>query len=328
MKRTSKPMKFHRKGEVSNFSFNYDLTNLPEYNSYGDEMLIKAFLGLTTPSVVSVRPNLKGTTEKVGFVTNEIYLQDLSCGFDPSGTTTQNLVTIDLCNKKLNQNLCPYSLYDTYLSQYLSNDNFQESVPFEETILTDISNRVANKIELALWKNTTATGATEYNNQCFQGINALITSGNGATQIAFTALTANNALDVFTSLYQAIPENSLNRDDLVVFCGYDAFRALTSSMRNNSYINLFDFSSGDMTQGPASWGVILPATNVRVVPTQGLTGVSKLVAGPAGYILVGFNAEAMTIKSMYDPFSDEVKINLHATYGVGVFDVSAFAIAA
>jgi hypothetical protein len=107
MKRTSKTMKFHRKGEVSNFSFNYDLANLPEYNSYGDEMLIKAFLGLTTPSVVSVRPNLKGTTEKVGFVTNDIVLQDLSCGFDPTGTTTQNVVTIDLCNKKLNQNLCP-----------------------------------------------------------------------------------------------------------------------------------------------------------------------------------------------------------------------------
>jgi hypothetical protein len=70
-------------------------------------MLIKAFLGLTLPKYSMVRPNLKGTTEKVGFVTDEIFLQDLSCGFDPSGTTTQNLVTIDLCNKKLNQQLCP-----------------------------------------------------------------------------------------------------------------------------------------------------------------------------------------------------------------------------
>lgn len=210
----------------------------------------------------------------------------------------------------------------------MSNDNFQDSVPFEETILTDISNRVANKVELALWKNTTATGATEYNSQCFQGINALITSGNGATQIAFSALTTANALDVFLALYQAIPENSLNRDDLVIFCGYDAFRTLTSSLVKSSFMNLFDFSTGNMQQGPASWGVILPSTNVRVVPTQGLTGVNKLVAGPAGYIMIGFNAEAMTIKSIYDPFEDVVRINLHTTYGVGVFDVGAFAIAA
>lgn len=102
-----KKLGMKKKGEISNFSFNYDLANLPAYNSYGDEMLIKAFLGLSTVQYASVRPNLKGTTEKVGFVTNDVYLQDLSCGFDPSGTTTQNLVTIDLCNKKLNMQLCP-----------------------------------------------------------------------------------------------------------------------------------------------------------------------------------------------------------------------------
>ena len=104
-----KTMKFHKKGDVSNFSFNYDLTNLPVFNTYGDEMLLKSFLGLSTVKYVSVRPNLKGTTEKVGFVTNDIVLQDLSCGFDPTGDTVQNLVTIELCNKKLNQQLCPWS---------------------------------------------------------------------------------------------------------------------------------------------------------------------------------------------------------------------------
>jgi hypothetical protein len=68
------------KDSKKKLNFNYDLTNLPEYNSYGDDMLIKAFLGLTLPKYSSVRPNLKGTTEKVGFVTNDIYLQDISCG--------------------------------------------------------------------------------------------------------------------------------------------------------------------------------------------------------------------------------------------------------
>jgi hypothetical protein len=88
-------------------SFNYDLTNLPTYNSYGSDMLIKAILGLTLPRYASLRINLKGTTEKVGFVTNDVILQDMSCGFDPTGATTQNLVTVDLCNKKVNQQLCP-----------------------------------------------------------------------------------------------------------------------------------------------------------------------------------------------------------------------------
>ena len=311
------------KDSKKKLAFNYDLTNLPEYNSYGDDMLIKAFLGLTLPKYSSVRPNLKGTTEKVGFVTNDIILQDISCGFDPTGTTNQNLVTIDLCNKKLNQQLCPYDLYDTYLSQYLSNANFQETVPFEEVILQDITNRVSNEIEIQLWRNTTASGGTQYNSQCFNGVLSLITSGNGATAVSYTAATASNGLDVFTTYYQAIPENVLHRNDLVIYCSYADYRALIASMRNSSFVNLFSFDDASAASGQ-EWSVMLPGTNVRVIPTQGLNGQNRVIAGAAEYIMIGMNSEMMTTRAMYDPFEDIVKIMLHATYGVGVFDVASF----
>jgi hypothetical protein len=311
--------------EKKKLSFNYDLSALPTYNSYGSDMLIKSILGLTLPSYSTIKANLKGTTQKVGWLQNDIVLQDESCGWNPTGDTVQNLVTIDLCNKKINQSLCAYDLYDTYLSQSLSNANFQENVPFEEVIMTDISNRVANKIELALWRNTTSTGATEYNNQCFQGLQYLITSGNGATQIAYTASTASNGLDVFTSIYQNIPSNVLHRDDLIIYCSYSNYRALVSSMRNSSYINLFTADFGGAATGE-QWALTLPGSNVKVVPTVGLDGVSAYYAGPSQYIMVGMNAELQTIKAMYDPFVDEIKINLHTSYGVGVFDPASFCI--
>jgi len=306
-------------------SFNYDLSNLPTFNSYGSDMLIKAILGLTLPKYATIRPNLKGTTEKVGFVTNDVILQDLSCGFDPTGDTVQNLVTVDLCNKKVNQQLCPYSLYDTYLSQSLTNSNFQESVPFEETILTDISNRIANQVEKQLWQNTTATGATIYNNACFNGVGALITSGNGATQIAYTAATASNGLDVFTTIYQNIPSNVLHMDDLTIYCSYANYRGLVASMRNNSYVNLFTMDSANAATGE-DWVLTLPATSVKVIPTVGLEGVNAYYAGPSSYYMVGMNSEIMTVKSIYDPFEDIVKIQAHVTYGLGIFDVASFCV--
>ena len=310
--------------EKKKFSFNYDLTNLPTYNSYGSDMLIKAILGLTLPKYATIRPNLKGTTEKVGFVTNDVILQDLSCGFDPTGDTVQNLVTVDLCNKKVNQQLCPYSLYDTYLSQSLTNANFQESVPFEEVILTDISNRIANQVEKQLWQNTTTTGGT-YGSACFAGVGQLITSGNGATQIAYTASTASNGLDVFSAIYQNIPANVLHRDDLVIFCSYANYRALVASMRNSSFVNLFTLDSAGSTSGE-EWSLMLPGSNVRVIPTVGLDGVNAYYAGPAGYYMVGMNSEIMTVKSIYDPFEDIVKIQAHVTYGLGIFDVASFCV--
>ncbi len=306
-------------------SFNYDLSNLPTYNSYGSDMLIKAILGLTLPKYATIRPNLKGTTEKVGFVTNDVILQDLSCGFDPTGDTVQNLVTVDLCNKKVNQQLCPYSLYDTYLSQSLTNANFQSEVPFEEVILTDISNRIANQVEKQLWQNTTATGATIYNNACFNGVTALITSGNGATQIAYSAATASNGLDVFTTIYENIPSNVLHLDDLAIYTSYSNYRGLVSSMRNNSFVNLFTMDSANAAIGE-EWSLLLPGTNVRIIPTVGLDGVNAYYAGPSSYYMVGMNSEIMTVKSIYDPFEDIVKIQAHVTYGLGIFDVASFCV--
>jgi hypothetical protein len=310
------------------FSFNYDLSALPTYNSYGSDMLIKSILGLTLPKYSTIRPNLKGTTEKVGFVTNDVILQDLSCGFNPTGDTTQNLVTVDLCNKKVNQQLCPYDLYDTYLSQSLSNANFQEQVPFEEVILTDISNRIANQVEKQLWLNSaggTSEGGAAYTGACFNGVTELITSGNGATQITYSAATASNGLDVFTAIYESIPSNVLHRDDLVIYTNYANYRGLVSSMRNSSYVNLFTMDSAGAAEGE-EWSLMLPGTNVRVIPTVGLDGISAYYAGPASYYMVGMNSEMMTTKSVYDPFEDIVKIQSHVTYGLGVFDVASFAI--
>lgn len=310
--------------EKKKLSFNYDLSNLPTYNSYGSDMLIKSVLGLTLPKYSTIRPNLKGTTEKVGFVTNDPILQDLSCGFNPTGDTVQNLVTIDLCNKKVNQQLCPYDLYDTYLSQQLSDSNFHESVPFEEVILTDISNRIANQVEKQLWNNTIASGGT-YGSACFDGVGALITSGNGATQIAYSAATSANGLDVFTKIYESIPANVLHRDDLVIYTSYANYRGLISSMRNSSYINLFTADFAGAAEGE-EFSVILPGTNVRVIPTVGLDGVDAYYAGPASYYMVGMNSEIMEVKSVYDPFEDIVKIQAHVTYGIGVFDVASFCV--
>lgn len=312
-----------------NEKFSYNLSNLSVWvEENATDMLIKSILGETLPRFATIRPNIKGT-EQVGFLTNNVIFQDGSCGFNATGDTTISQVTIATCNKKVNQSLCAYDLYDYFLSQRLSNSNFQESVPFEELIITDISNRIADSIEKQLWRNTTATGATEYNSQCFDGVLALVTSGNGATQLAYTAATPSNGLTVFSTYYQSIPANVLHRNDLVMFCSYSDYRGLVASMRNSSYVNLFSFDDASAAQGQ-EWTVMLPGTNVRIIPTQGLDGQSAVVAGPASYFMVGMNATdngGIEIKGMYDPYEDIVKIIARMVYGLGVFSVDSFVLA-
>jgi len=309
--------------------FSYDLNNLSVWvDENATDMLIKSILGEVLPKYATIRPNIKGT-QKVGFLTNDVIFQDNSCGFNASGDTTIDQVTIATCNKRVNQSLCPYDLYDYFLSQRLSNSNFQESVPFEELVMQDISNRIANEIEKQLWRNNTGTGATAYDNACFDGAIQLITSGNGATQLTYSAATSANGLDVFSTYYENIPANVAHRNDLVAFCSYSDYRGLVASMRNQSYVNLFDFNDKSAAQGQ-EWGVILPASNLKVIPTQGLDGQNKVFVGPSLYYMVGFNATedgGINIKGMYDPYEDVVKIMARMVYGLGVFSVDSFVVA-
>lgn len=95
------------KGAAKSFAFNYDLSSLPEYEQYGNEMLLKSFLGLTTTKYVSVRANLKGTTELIGFTESDVILQDAACGWNPTGDTVQSTVEVKLCNKQAQLQFCP-----------------------------------------------------------------------------------------------------------------------------------------------------------------------------------------------------------------------------
>lgn len=307
-----------------NQKFAYDLSALSTWvDENANDMLVKEVLGQVLPSVATIRPNIKGT-QKVGFLTNDIVLQDGSeCGFNPTGDTVIDQVTISTCHKKLNQTLCPYTLYDYYLSQRLSNRNFQESVPFEELLVSDISKRIGNEIEKQLWTNSVDGG------DCFDGVLELITSGNGSTELTYSAATATNGLDVFSKIYESIPSNVLHRNDLVMFCSYSDYRGLVASMRNSSYINLFSFDDAQAAKGQ-EWSVMLPGTNVRVIPTQALDGQSAIVAGPASYYMVGLNATedgGIELKAIYDPYEDVVKVMARTVYGLGIFAPEAFVIA-
>lgn len=312
-----------------NEKFSYNLSNLSVWvDENATDMLIKSILGEVLPRYATIRPNIKGT-QQVGFLTNDVIFQDGSCGFNASGDTTISQVTIQTCNKKVNQSLCAYDLYDYFLSQRLSNSNFQESVPFEELIITDISHRIADKIEKELWRNTTATGETEYTNACFDGVLAQVTEANGAIQVDYSAATSSNGLEVFSTYYENIPANVLHRNDLVAFCSYADYRGLVASMRNSSYVNLFAFDDASAAKGQ-EWSVMLPGTNVRVIPTQGLDGQDAVVVGPASYFMVGMNATengGIEIKGLYDPYEDIVKILARMVYGLGVFSVDSFVIA-
>ena len=303
-----------------NFNFDYDLTGLSTWTKENaDEMLLQEVLGLTLPRYASVRGNIRGS-EKVPFMTNSLIFQDgKSCGFTPTGDTTIDQVLIETTTEKVNMELCPYELYDYFLSQRLRATNFQEEVPFAEQLIQDVANRMANQMETKLWQAAKP-------GDDFDGVLELVVSGNGATEITYTALTASNGVDVLAAVAAAIPSNVVHRDDLAIAVSYADYRNYVQALRNASQLNLFSFDDGGVQSG-SEFVAFIPGTRIAVVPTVGLEGQSAFVAGPMSYIQVGMNStdsNGMTIRSFYDEGEDVIKVIGRTTYGVGIFDIASF----
>jgi len=302
-----------------NFNFDYDLTGLAAWTrESADEMLLKEVLGLTLPRYASVRANIRGT-EKVPFMTNSLVFQDgKSCGFNSTGSTTIDQVLIETATEKVNLQLCPYELYDVFLTQRLRATNFQEEVPFEAQLVQDVANRMANRMEIQLFQATKAGGDD------FNGVDALIVTGNGATQITYSAA----SVDSVAKLIENIPSNVIHRNDLAVMLNYSDYRAYVNSLRENSTLNLFAFDDAGAMEGQ-EFVVYAPGTRIPVIPSEGVPA-STMYAGPASYIQVGMNStdsNGMSIKAFYDEGEDVVKVIGRMTYGVGIFDIASFVVA-
>lgn len=297
-------------------NFSYDLSGLGSYsNELADSILLKSVLGATTPRYARIYPNMKGTSMKVGVMASTPVWQDgLSCGLTPTGTTEITQVEIVGCYKTNRMNNCGNELRDYFLSQALTNSLFQESIPFEELFIQDLSNRSADFMEVQLWQGSS----------CFEG-NGIIEQvvAGGASAGAYTALTSTNAIDVLNTLVENLPSAVQRRDDLAIFMSFGDYRAFIAALAKSSSMNLFTL--GDESGLATETTIFLPGSNISVIPTQGLDGQSTIVLAPTQNILLGLAADdGMEVRVQYDPFEDNVASLTKVGFGIGLHEPNNF----
>lgn len=296
-------------------NFSYDLSTLSAYsNELADSLLLKSVLGATTPRYARIYPNMKGTSMKVGVMSNTPVWQDgLSCGLTPTGTTEITQVEIVGCYKTNRMNNCGNELRDYFMSQALTNSLFQENIPFEELFIQDLSTRSADFVEVQAWQGTSCG---------FSGITAEVVAG-GVDAGAYTALTPTNAIDVLNTLVLSLPSVVQRNTDLAIFLSFADYRAFIANLAKSSSMNLFTL--GDESGLATETQVFLPGSNIAVVPTQGLDGQSTIVMGPTQNILMGVAADdGMEIRVQYDPFEDNVASLTKVGFGIGIFEPNNF----
>lgn len=289
----------------------FDLSNLTKYtDEHSFELISKAVLTTDLMSEIDLRSGLKAGTVAINLMEGDASISDAVCGWEPSGDVTLSQVDIVIKDKQIKMDLCPQDLREYWASLSLKASAHLENVPAEEVIADYYVKQIKKGNENFLI-NGDGTAA---------GIKDQVTVANGANlQIGATASawTVSNAVEQALNLFDAIPEEVKDREDLIMIVSPAAYANLRRALVAQNY---FHYSQGDGKT------LDLPGANIKVVKSSGLIGSDYAVAGPASFIVAGTGLEDdfSTIQFFYDKGQDVVKFLAKWRLGVAVHQVNMF----
>jgi hypothetical protein len=297
------------------YDFGFNLSSLATYtDEVGGELMRRAILEGETAKIIKVQPGVKGS-QAINLLDSTLVVQDGTCGWSSSGQTTYTQRDITVCQYKVNEALCPQELNDYWLGQLLTPGSYNETVPFEEQISILKTQQISQYIENQLWQASSAT-------TCFSGFKELFAQlGTGQTTVTGgivvtgqTAITSTTALAQVDNLVEVIPDDIVDRTDLVVFMSHANYRKYLINYRTANY---YHFNPEDSYQ---NFKTFHPATNILVHPVGGLNGSNLLVLAPAGYLVMGVDlmSDSEQLKMFYSVDFDEVRLRSNFKVGVQV----------
>ncbi len=276
----------------------YSVSTLADYTKDNlDQLIYASMFDAKTSSLVKTSGNiLTGvkSAENIEILSNPIGFQADSCGFNTSGTTTFTQRTLTVGKIKINQSFCERDLETKWTQLKLQKGSDYEKLTFEKEISALYVGQINQALEQALWQGDTNSGSNTLSQ--FDGYVKIIKAATGvidantATYIATapisaaTGATASNVLSIFAGIYKALPANVLGKDDVRIFCGYDIFRTYQLALVTANYFNY----AGNVG---ATDEIIIPGTNVKVIPVHGLDTIPAIFALRLSNMWLGVDLE-------------------------------------
>ena len=275
------------------------------------ELISKAVLGTNLGSYVDVRAGLKGNLVDIPLVDESFNIGDgASCGWDANNTASISTVPMDIYHAKLQHEYCPATLRDTFMAGRLAAGQFggNESLPYEQVFANQLVEKLQNWNEkfLIVGKGATSTG-----------IQTPI-SASGVVNAAYDIdWTSSTSIAGAHALYEGLPGEVSNADDLILVVSMGDFKALQLGVTQENYYHI----------SPEERTLYVPGTNIRVVPSAGITEQTGGVAGKntriltrASNIILGtdLTGDFEQFKLWYSEDNDQVRAMMRWAIGVAV----------
>ena len=290
------------------YDFGFNLSSLATYtDEVGGELIRRAILEGETAKLVKVQAGVKGS-QAINLLDSTLVVQDGTCGWNSSGSTTYTQRDITVCQYKINESLCPADLNNYWLGQLLTPGSYPETVPFEEQISILKTQQISQYIENQLWQASSAT-------TCFSGFKQLLQNTSGVNNLTGqTAISSVSGLSQVDALIEQIQDDVVNRTDLVVFMSHAAYRKYLINYRTANYYHYNPENSYE------DFKTFHPGTNILVHPVGGLNNSNLVVLGVAGYMVMGVDllSDSETLKMFYSVDFDEVRLRSNFKVGVQI----------
>jgi hypothetical protein len=297
----------------------FNVSALANYtNEQSTELVLKSLFGGKTAAILQAAGQVQvgvKSAEALNILTSDVYFQADGCGYTASGNTTFTQRNITVGKIKVEETLCPKTLEAKWMQTQIAPGSPTE-VPFEVQIGTDKSNNIAKLLEVSMWQGDTATSNTNPNTNRFDGFVKIIDAASASTVAgntsSATSITIANVDDLIDNIYNVIPADISEADDLVLWVGIDTFKKYTTALRNN---NLFHYAADS-----EGMELIIPATNIKMIGVGGLNGTNRMFCGRLSNFFVGTDLanEEEEYKFWYSQDNDEVRFRATMKYGVQI----------
>ena len=195
--------------------------------------------------MVTIKPNVK-FKEVIQKVDVDGIVQDASCDFVTSGSTSITEQILEPKELQVNLSLCKQEFVDSWNALQLGYSAFDE-IPrdFNDFLVSYVGGKVAEKTEQDIWSGVST------NNGEFGGFETILsasaatllssavqparTDGDGA--IVSGSITSANVLTKLQAVYDTIPSAVYGKEDLVIYVGSKVARAYQSALSGNSTLS-------------------------------------------------------------------------------------------
>ena len=234
-------------------------------------LIRKAYISNRSAKEFNLMTGVKGATALNLLSTDAQFADGTACGWSEAGSTVLSQRQLVPGAIKVQMAFCQNLLLKYWTNYEVRVAAGQKNLPFEEDFVNGVIDSIKAHLEKAMWQGDTTSA--DANLKQFDGLCKIL---NAATVAGtYTAEASDSITKIINETYALIPDAAFERGEVVMYISSANYRKYIQELIANG--NLVITNAVADVAMPES--VLIPGTNVRVIPVGGLDGASlKAVA--------------------------------------------------